>query len=258
MNTTVYDPTTRARYVFKQWTHNGAQWLMASGPNMTTPVIFTNFTSADNGPFVAQFEKQFQLTLSFTDSTGKPLNPPSSVTLQGPTSLTIIAYSGQWLSAQVWTIADATWESMPGSVLGYPTVDLSNGPMAATVPLKAYTATIQVVDNLNNPVAGATITATFVNSTTKSFTTDSQGKTQLGYVPLGPYTAHIVYQNQDTGPLSIDASATPTDTVKLGIGGQTSGPVVSAVVLLTIFGVALFLLVLAIKVRKAPLPPTIS
>ncbi len=256
MNTTLYVAATGARYVFKQWTYKGGQW--SSTPLLLTPFILANYTSTTNGSFVAQFEKQFQLTLSFSDPSGNPLGPPSSVTLQGPSTLTITSYSGQWLAAQVWTVADATWESMPGSVFGSPTVNLSNGPVAATIPLKAYSATIQVVDNLNNPVAGVTITATFVNSTTKSFTTDSQGKAQLGYVPIGPYTAHLVYNSQDMGQYSIDASATPTNTVRLGIGGQTSAPVVSAVVLLTIFGVALLLVLLAIKVRKPPLPPTIN
>jgi hypothetical protein len=122
--------------------------------------------------------------------------------------------------------------------------------------LKAYSATVKVVDRSNNPIAGASVTVNLANATSKTFTTDSQGLVQIGRVPLGTYNVHIVYQNQDiTG--AVDASTTPVYTATLNLGGGTSGPIVSAVVLLTIFGLAMFLLLLAIKVRRPPLPPTI-
>jgi hypothetical protein len=109
-------------------------------------------------------------------------------------------------------------------------------------------------------VSGANVTVTFAppNSTSVSHLTGSQGTVGLGDIPLGPYTARVTYQGQDV-KWSEDASATPggVSTITLNISGTTSAPVVSAVVLLTIFGVALFLILLAIKVRKPPPPPTI-
>jgi len=102
------------------------------------------------------------------------------------------------------------------------------------------------------------IAVTFANGTSTTLTSDSQGTVNLGRIPIGSYTIDITYQNRDWGSYSIDASAQPVDTVQLGIGGGTSAPVVSAVVLLTIFGLALFLIVLAVRVRKPPPPPMIG
>ena len=254
MNTTLYVPSTGARYVFKQWTYGGYQWDPT--PTLTTPFILANFTSTQNAPFIAEFGKQFQASLSFTDPSGQAISPPSSVTLQGPSTVILSNYSNQWLSAAVWTVTDATWQSMPGTVLRTPVVDLRSGPVSQQIPLKAYSATLKVVDRSNNPIAGASVTVTLANATSGTFTTDSQGLVQIGRIPLGTYNVHIVYQNQDI-TAAVDASTTPVFTVTLNLGGGTSGPIVSAVVLLTIFGLAMFLLLLAIKVRRPPLPPTI-
>ncbi|HEY4823148.1 MAG TPA: carboxypeptidase-like regulatory domain-containing protein [Candidatus Bathyarchaeia archaeon] len=264
MNTTLYAPSTGAQYVFKQWSHPyGIQWDPT--PTMTTPFILANYTSTENGPFVAEFDKQFQATLTFSDPSGQAISSPSSVTLQGPSTVALSVYSNQWLSAAVWTVTDATWQSMPGTVCDTPapgtvcgpqTIDLRSGPRSAQIPLKAYSATVKVVDRSNNPVTGASVTVTLANATSSTFSTDGQGLVQIGRVPLGTYTVHVVYQNEDiTG--AVDASTTPVFTVTLNLGGSTSGPIVSAVVLLTIFGLAMFLLLLAIKVRRPPLPPTI-
>ena len=124
--------------------------------------------------------------------------------------------------------------------------------------MKAYPATVKLTDNSNQPVSGAMIAVTFANGTSTTLTSDSQGTVNLGRIPIGSYTIDITYQNRDWGSYSIDASAQPVDTVQLGIGGGTSAPVVSAVVLLTIFGLALFLIVLAVRVRKPPPPPMIG
>ncbi len=263
MNTTLSAPSTGARYVFKQWSIYGMQWDPT--PTLTTPFILANYTSAENRPFVAEFDRQFQATLTFSDPSGQAISPPASVALRGPSTVTLSSYSNQWLSAAVWTVTDATWQSMPGMVCDIPapgtvcgpqTVDLRSGPKLAQIPLKAYGATVKVVDRSNNPIAGASVTVNLANATSKTFTTDSQGLVQIGRVPLGTYNVRIVYQNQDiTG--AVDASTTPVYIVTLNLGGGTSGPIVSAVVLLTIFGLAMFLLLLAIKVRRPPLPPTI-
>ncbi len=243
------------RYVFKQWSHNGIQWsstpILAGNP---FPIL-ANFKTGDNGPFVAEFEAQFQVSLSFTDPVGQSITPPSVITLQGPSTVTLSSYTGQWLSAGVWTVTDATWQNVPSSVYGVPTVDLTSGPQSVQIPLKAYSAAVKVVDNSNNPVAGASLTVTLYNNTVVTATTDSQGMAQLGHIPLGPYSV----QGQNI-PLQVaDASTDPNGvfTITLNQGTGPSAPVVSALVLLTIFGLAVFLLVLAIKVRKPPPPPTI-
>ncbi len=264
LNTTFI--SSGARYVFRQWVHNGIQW--DTNPNMTTPEMLANYTAPNGafGPFTAQFDKQYQLSLKFVDSSGQPVNPATSVTLSGPYGVTLTytnqsfnQYSNQWLSAAVWNVADAAWEGTSGIVLGTQSIDLSQSSVTATIALRAYAATIRLVDNANNPVSGATVKVTFVNGTSTTLTSDNQGTVNLGEVPLGTYTAHITYQNQDEGSYPIDATVNPVDTVKLSIGGAgSSAPVVSAVVLLTIFGLALFLIVLAVRVRKPPPPPMIG
>jgi hypothetical protein len=67
----------------------------------------------------------------------------------------------------------------------------------------------------------------------------------------------VLYQGQDQGTWSEDASVASVSTVTLNVGGTTSAPVVSALVLFTIFGVAFFLILLAVKVRRPSPPPKI-
>ncbi len=259
MNTTLSVPSTGARFAFKQWLVGGS--FYASTPIITTPATTVDYTSSSfSGPFEAQFEEQLQLSLSFVDPSGQPVNPPTSVTLMGPSTVTLSVnqYSNQWLAAGVWTVQDATWEGSPGTVLGQPSIDLTQRSITAPISLKAYPATVKLTDNSNQPVSGAMIAVTFANGTSTTLTSDSQGTVNLGRIPIGSYTIDITYQNRDWGSYSIDASAQPVDTVQLGIGGGTSAPVVSAVVLLTIFGLALFLIVLAVRVRKPPPPPMIG
>ncbi len=257
MNTTLFVPSTGARYNFTQWAHNGINW--ASTPTLAgNPFpILANYTSSQNGPFVAEFEKQFQVTLSFTDASGQPVSPPSSVTLTGPSTIPpLSSYTNQWLSANLWIVTDVTWQSMPGTNLGNPTVDLRGGSASVQIPIKAYSADVKVVDRGNNPVSGATVTITFANATETTLTTDNEGMVRTGLIPLGTYNYHVVYQGQDVSGAA-DASTTPETTVTLSIGGGVSTPLVSSLVILTIFGVALFMILLAIKVRRPPLPPTI-
>ena len=262
LSLTISGTPSGARYLWDsraEWILHGTQWTPTA--NMTTPQMVFNYT-LPNDQFTAQFDKQFQYTLTFTDHNGAALSPaPASITLSGPTgTLTTSAYSGQWLQAASWTVVDAKWEGIPGLVIGAQTIDLTNGNVAKSIQLAVYPATVKVVDLNNNPVSGANVTATFAppNSTSVSHLTGSQGTVGLGDIPLGPYTARVTYQGQDV-KWSEDASATPggVSTITLNISGTTSAPVVSAVVLLTIFGVALFLILLAIKVRKPPPPPTI-
>jgi len=227
---------------------------------MITPLILANYTSSSpNEAFWAVFDKEFQASFSFTDPSGQAISPPSSITLQGPSPVTLSTYTDQWLSATLWTVTDATWQSMPNMVDGTQTVDLRTGPVSAQIRLRAYTATVKVVDRSNNPISGVSLFVRLTNQTSTElpFTTDAQGLAQLGYIPLGSYTVRVVYQNQDMGSWVVEASQTPVNTIQLNVGGTTSGPIISAVVLLTIFGVAMFLLLLAVKVRKPPLPPTI-
>lgn len=262
---TLINAPSGARYVFKQWSHNGIQWAtttLLSG-NPLDPII-SDFVTGGFGPFVAEFEKQYPASFTFTDSSDQPLSRPSSITVAGPRTVSIpdnaSAYANLWLAATVWTITDATWQSMPGIVDGTPTIDLRSGPNTAQIRLRAYDATVKVVDRSSNPIVGASLTIRFLNQTELIFTTDSAGLAQLGHIPLGSYTVvRIVFQNQEmeVTNLVVDATTNPVSTIQLDVGGTTSGPIISALVLLTIFGVAMFLLLLAVKVRKPPLPPTI-
>ena len=227
---------------------------------MQTPIMLYNYTaSSDGGAFTAKFDKQFQYTLTFKDAAGQSLVPsPTSVVLSSAgSSVTTSAYSGQWLAATSWTVTSATWEGYQGALSAPVPLDLTTGSGSAVVKVNAYAASVKVVDKLNNPIQGASVTITFANATSRAFTTDAQGTVQLGDIPIGPYSAHVIYQGQDQGTWSEDASVAPISTVTLNVGGTTSAPVVSAIVLLTIFGVALFLILLAIKVRRSPPPPKI-
>ncbi len=244
-----------ARYVWRQWTVYSNQWTPTA--LMRTPLMIFNYTGPAS--FTAQFDKQFQYTLTFKDPVGQPLSPvPTSVVLSSSMAMiTTSIYSGQWLAAGSWTVTSATWEGYQGALLAPTVLDLTSASGTSVVAVSAYVASVKVVDKSNSPVSGASITVTFANATSRAFTTNSQGTVQLGHIPLGPYSAHVSYQGQDQGTWSEDASVNSVSTITLNTGGQASAPVVSAIVLLTIFGVAFFLILLAIKVRRPPPPPTI-
>lgn len=247
-----------ARYIWDtqaEWVLHQIQYTPTA--MLRSPLMSVNYTGTDS--FTAQFHKQFQYTLTFKDAAGQPLTPdPTSVVLSSSGStITTSAYSGQWLSAGSWTVTSVTWEGYQGALLAPTVLDLTSASASVAVTVSAYTASVKVVDKLNNPIQGAAVTITFANTTNRPFTTDNQGTVRLGDIPVGPYSAHVLYQGQDQGTWSEDASVASVSTVTLNLGGTTSAPVVSAVVLLTIFGVALFLILLAIKVRKTPPPPKI-
>lgn len=257
LNTTLFGQTTGARYVWKQWTIFNQQYT--TNMMLQTPNILYNYTGP--GSWVVTFDKQFQYTLSFHDAAGNPLSPaPASVSLcqgspcQGGGGLTINAYTNQWLSSRVYTITAATWEGTILTATTAQTLDLTQGSATATVSLTAYPATVQVVDNNNNPVSGANITVTFVNATTRSFLTNTKGLVQLGDIPQGTFGATVRYENQQYGPFSFNS---PTNTVQVNAGGSSSSTTTTAIVLLAIFGIAFFLILLAIRVRKPAGPPRI-
>lgn len=268
LNNTFTGASTGAMYVWKQWSCTCGV-APSSGNTLTTPTMYLNYTNTVSAPengkgaFTAEFDKLFQLTLSFKDPTGNSINPPNNITLtSGSSSLTLTSYSGLWVPATSWTVSDVTWEGVAGLQVPSQGIDLTAGPVTKAIQIKAYSATVKAVDAGNNPVAGVTITVTLLNSTVKSLTTDSQGLAQIGYVPNGRYTAHVTYRGVDAGTWTTDASTTPVLTVSVtaagGGSGLTSTTVVSAVVLLTVFGIAAFLIILAVRVRKAPAPPSID
>jgi len=174
-----------------------------------------NYTGASS--FTAQFEQQFQYTLTFKDATGQPLAPnPTSVALSSNgSSITTSAYSSQWLSAKSWTITSATWEGYQGALLSPVLLDLTSGSASVAVTVSAYTATVKVVDKSNNPLTGASIITTFANATMRTFTTNSQGTVLLNRIPGGPYSAHVYYQGQDMGIWSEDASVSAIATIQV-------------------------------------------
>ena len=253
-----FTSSSGARYVWNEWTHSSLQWTPTL--MMQTPYMLFNYTgSSDGGPFTAKFDKQFHYTLTFKDAAGNALTPnPTSVVLSsGGSSVATSTYSGQYLSATSWTVTSATWEGYQTALSAPVALDLTSSSASAALTILAYPASLKVVDKTNNPIQGATITVTFANATTRVFTTDGQGTVQLGEIPYGPYTAQVTYQGQAQAPVGEDATSGSVSTITLNIGGGSSAPVVSGVVLLTIFGVALFMILLAIKVRKPPPPPSI-
>jgi hypothetical protein len=252
LNITLNGPSG-SRYVWKQWT----QASSPSQPNAMLRIAFlANYTGSN--AWIAQLDKQFQMTLTFTDVSGQPVNAPSYLILQnGASSLNLTSYSSLWTSAVVWSVIDAKWEGIKGSVSASQTVDITTSSGVRSIQLKAYPSTIKVVDTGNSPLVGVKVVVTFSNSTSKTLTTDSQGIAQLGRVPSGNYVAQLTYQNQDMGKWTADASTTPNNTIQLNVGSPATSSQVSAIVLLTIFGIAFFLVLLAIKVRKSPPPPKI-
>src|SRR5205809_74189 len=114
------------------------------------PVLY-NYTGTAG--FTAVYDRQYAATLSFTDAKSVPLNPaPAYVTLQGHATgtSTISGYSGQYITADLYTVISARWQGADIPTTTTQTLDLTHGPAAATISLKAYQATIHIVDNHDN------------------------------------------------------------------------------------------------------------
>jgi len=212
LNLTLYGPSG-ARYLWKQWTYSGLQWTPDS--MMQTPLMIYNYTGAAS--FTAQFDKQYQYSLTFTDPTGHPLSPPpSSVTLINNTAtVTTSTYTAQWLSARIWTVTSTTWEGYQAAPVATTYLNLASGPASVAIPIRAYNATVKIVDLSSNPLSGASIITSFANATTRPFMTNTQGTVLFGRIPGGPYSPHVFYQGQDLGVWSEDASITPVATIQV-------------------------------------------
>jgi hypothetical protein len=270
--TTFTGSSSGARYVWKQWSCACSDIASTTGTTLTTPVIYKNYTDPARsgaplngvGGLTAIFDKQFQLTLSFVDSNNQPISSPAYVTLtSGSTVMNLTSYSSQWTSAASWTVTDAMWEGAKGMMVGLPTIDLTGGAVTTKITLRAYSASVKTVDGSGNPVAGITVTVSFTsNSTTRTFTTGSTGVIDLGHIPMGPYNAQVTYQGRSTNWATDASIASQPLTITVpgaaGGAGTTNSTAVSAVVLLTIFGLAFLLVILAIRVRKPPPPPKIE
>ena len=203
--------------------------------------------------------QQFNLSLKFTDPAGQPVSPPSSLTLRsGSTTITLTSYSGILLNAGIWTVINVTWQGKSSAQSGNTSFDLTSGPLTGTVVLRAYNAVVLVVDNANNPVAGAEVVATLSNTTVRTITTDDQGRVHLGHIPFGQYTVQVNYQGRQMGSWNSDASTTPTLTAKLDLGNtqpSLSDPVsmLRDHWQLAIAGFFAGFLVMGIAVRRLPM-----
>ncbi len=254
-----FDGPSGAHYIWKQWTQGNTHYPSAT---LTTPQMIYNYTTGAAGPFTAEFDKQYQVTLSFTDPSNNPIGAPSSITLtSGSDVVTLTTFSSQWVGAKVWTVTDVKWEGVAGLQVASQTVDVTGGGLLKEIKVNAFSAQVKAVDRANNPVPGVVVTVTLTNSTVKTFTTNSQGLANLGYIPQGLYTAHVTYNGGEVGNWSADASSTPTLTVTVaaagGGGALGTSTITSAVAVLAILGVVALLLFLAFHVRKKPVPPKI-
>lgn len=271
LNSTFTGASTNGHYVWKEWanyygTASPGTRVWTTNPtvricpgNYCVPngVIF-NYTGVAG--LTAVFARQYPATFTFTDAIGNPLSGvPGNVTLQGQTNgpMTINSYNGQYTTADKYTVTKAYWE---GTYI-YPynpaqIIDLTNGPATTTISLKAYPAIVQIVDTNNNPVKGANVTITYVNATVRSYLSNSKGQVNLGDVPVGSFGVTVNYQNQAYGPYTPNVVGSPTYTIQVN-GGTTTTTTSTAIVLLAIFGIAFFLILLAIKVRRPAPPPKI-
>jgi hypothetical protein len=260
LNTTFTGSSSGAKYVWNEW--NCTCGVSTMSQTLTTPPMYLNYTASQSGAFTALFDKQYPLTLTFTDQKGDALSPPSSLQLvSGNTVVNLTSFSGIYESALVWKVENVMWQGVPGIQVQGQTIDLTSGAVSIAIKLQAFAASIKAVDSSNNPVQGVTVTVYFQNSTSKAFQTNSQGLVELGYVPLN-YTAVVTYNGNTICNCVVNTSNPQNNPylVQVSVPGSSSGsaPLVSAVVILTIFGIAAFLVLLAIKVRKAPPPPRIE
>ena len=100
-----------------------------------------NYTTGAAGPFIAEFDKEYQLTLSFTDPSNNPIGPPSSVTLTSCSdTVTLTSFSSQWVGAKLWTVTDLKWQGVAGLEVASQTIDLTGGVLSKAVKVNALSA----------------------------------------------------------------------------------------------------------------------
>jgi Carboxypeptidase regulatory-like domain len=262
LNSSFTGASTGGQYAWKYWTifygtPQQTVWPTTNEMLRLQQVVF-NYTGTAS--FTAVFDKQYKYTMSFSDSAGNPLSPaPSNVTLQpqSGSAITVTSYSQQFLSSNIYKVTGAFWEGTSVTTVGTQTLDLSNGPATLVVPLTVYPTTVHVVDSNNNPVSGASVTITFLNNTSRAFVSNSNGDVRLGGVAMGSYSATVRYQNQQYGPYTLTSVGNPINTVQVNSGTPPPNTTTTAIALLAIFGIAFFLILLAIKVRKPAAPPQI-
>jgi len=280
LNATFTGASTAGHYVWKEWANYYGTTTPGTIVWTTSPTIricpgnqcvpngdIYNYTGT--GGFTAVFDKQYKTSISFTDAIGGSLAPnPVSLTLQpqgNGSPITLTSYTNQYVSASNYTVSSAQWEGATiEPAVGSEMINLANGPATVTVSLQAYPETIQIVDMNNNPVSGANVTVSFVNGTgtSKNYITDHNGNVHLGDVPLptgtGSFGVTVRYQNQEFGPYTPTVTGSSTVTLQIAASSSSPNTTTTAIVLLAIFGIALFMILLAIKVRKPAAPPQIG
>lgn len=182
---------------------NFSALLPGSGPDERWSRPSAGVTVNSPMTVLADYQRQYRVTLRVTDASGsKDLVPsqiqldypkPGPSVLPGVTASTAVHGQQAWLDAgTVYTVAQLLWEGADVSPSSGYTIT-ANSPGTVTIAASVYDLEIKVSDYLRLPVSGASATLRMVNGTTVRESTGSGGTIFLPSVPLGPLDGTVSY-----------------------------------------------------------------
>jgi hypothetical protein len=179
---------------------------------------------------------QFLLSFEFEDSSGSHVLNPSSVQvdIQG-TGQESFPANNAWLNnGSAFTISSVEWENANVAPLGQAVYSVS-APLAETLKLRVYDATLQVNDLLGLPVAGASVSVKLANGTIITKSTGGNGRLTIPMIPLGPFAATVTSFGLATRVVG-DASTGAVAQVRVVLSYATLGSFLGLVAILAVGG----------------------
>jgi len=163
------------RYVFQRWK------LDDVGSNNSTIMLLIS----GDMEIEAIYKAEYMVRMSFLDSKGHQISPPSTVRFIAPNGSSIVLRGGYdiWLSQGTMTITSINWSDV--NVLPSDSNYNVVGPRTLSLNCKVFDVTVAVGDSLDLPVAGANVMLVLPNGTKASRVTGFDGKAIFLRIPTG-------------------------------------------------------------------------
>lgn len=163
------------KYVFQRWKLDDV-----GSNNSTIMLLISGDTEIE-----AIYKAEYMVRMSFLDSKGHQISPPSTVRFIAPNGSSIVLRGGYdiWLSQGTMTITSINWSDV--NVMPSDSNYNILGPRTLSLNCKVFDVTVAVGDSLDLPVAGANVMLVLPNGTKVSRVTGFDGKAIFLRIPTG-------------------------------------------------------------------------
>jgi len=184
------------RLMFKRWTPTG----------VTSPSTSYNLTSSST--LTAQYESYFLCHFAFKDKANRELRGPTfKLRFPNGTTQEFVAPSYVWMPTGISRLVGVFVGNV--NVLEANQTVVIESPLELTYYVNLRDIRLRVADIFGLPVSGAALSVTFLNGTTISTTTPSDGIVTITMVPQGRLNVTASFLSFDT-QVQIDASGAPS------------------------------------------------